>query len=294
MDKLKILVIGGTRFFGVHLARALLREGHEVTIATRGNAQDDFGNNIHRIMVDRSDAQAMKNAFRGKYYDVICDNIAYSSNDVRYLMEAVNCGRYILTSSASVYPELGLDTKESDFNADTHPLIWCKREDYSYDEIKRQAECALYQIYPAMSSAAVRLPYVIGEDDYTKRLYYYVEHIVKAIPMHVDNPSEEIAYIRSSEAGDFIAWLACSELVGPVNACSKGTITLEEIFAYIEKKTGKKPLINPEAEAAPYNQGEAFSLNTGKAEAAGYHFSELYCWIYELLDHFIAEALSNK
>lgn len=33
---MKILVLGGTRFFGVHLVNALLEDGHEVTIATRG------------------------------------------------------------------------------------------------------------------------------------------------------------------------------------------------------------------------------------------------------------------
>jgi nucleoside-diphosphate-sugar epimerase len=290
---MKILVVGGTRFFGVHLVRALLSKGHEVTIATRGNTKDDFGDSIHRVTVDRCDPEALRAAFRGEFYDVICDNIAYCSNDVKHLLEAVRCGRYILTSSASVYPELGLDTKEEDFRADTYPLIWCNREDYTYDEIKRQAECALVQTYPTLSSAAVRLPYVIGEDDYTKRLYYYVEKIVKGIPMQVDNPQAAISFIRSSEAGDFISWLAGSKLVGPINACSKGTVTLEEIFTYTHKKTGKKPILDPAAEAAPYSGGEAFFLNTQKAEVAGYPLSELSSWIYKLLDHYILEAMTN-
>ena len=151
----------------------------------------------------------------------------------------------------------------------------------------------MVQMYPALSSAAVRLPYVIGEDDYTKRLYYYVEKIIKGIPMQVDNLQAAISFIRSSEAGDFISWLVGSRLAGPVNACSMGTITLEEIFCYIENKTGKKPVLDPEAEAAPYTGGEAFSLNTRKAEEAGYTFSELRNWIYKLLDHYITEAITN-
>jgi nucleoside-diphosphate-sugar epimerase len=290
---MKILVVGGTRFFGVHLVQALLSKGHEVTIATRGNTKDQFGDSIHRVTVDRCDPEALQRAFLGEFYDVICDNIAYCSNDVKYLLEAVNCDRYILTSSVSVYPELGLDTKEEDFMPDSYPLTWCNREDYTYDEIKRQAECALVQTYPALSSAAVRLPYVIGEDDYTKRLYYYVEKIVKGIPMQVDNPQAAISFIRSSEAGDFISWLADSKLVGPVNACSKGTITLEEIFTYTQQKTEKKPVLNSEAEAAPYNGGEDFSLNTQNAEGAGFSFSELNSWIFKLLDHYILEAMTN-
>ena len=33
---MKILVLGGTRFAGIHLVNELLAKGHEVTIATRG------------------------------------------------------------------------------------------------------------------------------------------------------------------------------------------------------------------------------------------------------------------
>lgn len=290
---MKILVVGGTRFFGVHLVRALLRGEHEVTIATRGNTKDDFGESVHRVIVDRCDPVALKGAFQGEYYDVICDNIAYCSNDVKYLLEAVRCGRYLLTSSVSVYPELGLDMKEEDYAAKAHPLVWCNNQDYTYDEIKRQAEAALVQTYPELSSAAIRFPYVIGEDDYTRRLYYYVEKLVKGEALNVDNSKEAISFIQAREAGAFIAWLVGAELVGPVNACSKGSITLEEIFAYIEQRTGKKPVFDPDAEAAPYSGGEAFSLNTRKAEEAGYSFSELRGWLYQLLDYYITVAMAD-
>lgn len=33
---MNILVIGGTRFFGIHMVNELLTAGHDVTIATRG------------------------------------------------------------------------------------------------------------------------------------------------------------------------------------------------------------------------------------------------------------------
>lgn len=36
----KALVIGGTRFFGVHLVKSLLDMGVHVTVATRGTAAD--------------------------------------------------------------------------------------------------------------------------------------------------------------------------------------------------------------------------------------------------------------
>lgn len=35
---MNILVIGGTRFFGIHMVNELLTAVHDVTIATRGKA----------------------------------------------------------------------------------------------------------------------------------------------------------------------------------------------------------------------------------------------------------------
>ena len=40
---MRILVIGGTRYFGIHMVNKLLEQGHEVTIATRGKTPE----NIH-------------------------------------------------------------------------------------------------------------------------------------------------------------------------------------------------------------------------------------------------------
>ena len=40
---MKILVMGGTRYFGIHMVIKLLEQGHEVTIATRGKTPE----NIH-------------------------------------------------------------------------------------------------------------------------------------------------------------------------------------------------------------------------------------------------------
>ncbi|MCX7773710.1 MAG: NAD-dependent epimerase/dehydratase family protein, partial [Clostridia bacterium] len=53
---MNVLVLGGTRFFGVHLVKALLQKGHDVAIATRGNAKDAFGSRVERITIERTTA----------------------------------------------------------------------------------------------------------------------------------------------------------------------------------------------------------------------------------------------
>ncbi len=284
---MKILVLGGTRFFGIHMVRELLRLGHEVTIATRQRAKDDFGDSVHRIQVERTDPVSMAEAFKGMHFDVVFDKIAYCSNDIKYAMEAIDCDKYIYMSSTSVYEPKTMNTKEEDFDGRTRELVWCNRVDFPYEEIKRQAECALWQVYPDRKWIAVRYPFAIGEDDYTERLKFYVEHTIKGIPMHIDNLEYQMGYIRSDEAGKFLAFLADKDINGAINGSSPGTISLREIIDYVESRTGSKAVISDRGEAAPYNGEPEYSINTDKAEGLGFSFTNVRDWIFELLDYYI-------
>lgn len=173
-----ILVFGGTRYFGVHLVNELIKKGHHVTIATRGMTPDSFGTSVERIHVDRYDINQLKDIFKDKEFDIIYDNLAYSSQDIETLFNSLHCHRYILTSSNAVYP-FQLNTKEDDFVAAHHVLKMGVRSSFSYDEGKRQAESAIVQLHPQQKTTRVRFPVVLGKDDYTKRLYFYVENTIK-------------------------------------------------------------------------------------------------------------------
>ena len=63
---MNILVIGGTRFFGIPMIEELLKSGHDVTIATRGLSADSFGSRVKRLILDRADAQSVRNALSGR------------------------------------------------------------------------------------------------------------------------------------------------------------------------------------------------------------------------------------
>ena len=202
---MKILVIGGTRFFGIHMVNELLNNGHDVTIATRGYASDQYGDRVKRIILERTDEESVKRALSGTHYDVVIDKIAYCSNDIRYVLDVVDCDRYIHMSSTSVYNPKHINTIESDFDGFSKDFVWCDRFAFPYEQIKRQAEYALWQKYPDKNWIVVRYPFAIGKDDYTKRLLFYVEHTMKSIPMNIDNLDYQMGYIRSDEAGKFIA-----------------------------------------------------------------------------------------
>lgn len=286
---MRILVLGGTRYFGIPMVKELIAGGHDVTIATRGNAEDSFGDKVERIKVERTDADNMKKVFEGQHYDVVIDKIAYCSNDIKYAMEALNFDKYIYMSSTSVYDPKHINTKEADLDGMHRKMEWCTRSDYPYEEIKRQAECALWQEYRDKKWIAVRYPFAVGEDDYTKRLRFYVEYTMKEIPMHIDNLNCQMGYIRSDEAGKFLAFLADKDFSGAVNGSAHGTISLKEIIHYVEQKTGRKAVLSESGEEAPYNGEPEYSINTEAAERLGFRFSTLKDWIYDLLDYYIEE-----
>lgn len=284
---MNVLVLGGTRFFGVPMVKDLLEKGHKVTIATRGKANDDFGNKVNRIIVERTNAESMKEAFTGKHFDVVIDKIAYCSNDIQYAMDSISFDKYIYMSSTSVYNPKHLNTVEADFDGLSKDFVWCGRMDFPYEQIKRQAEYALWQKYPDKKWLAVRYPFAIGKDDYTKRLFFYVEHTVKSIPMNIDNLDCQMSFIRSDEAGKFLSFLVESDTVGAINGSADGTISLREIIRYIESKTGSKAIIDASGENAPYNGEPEYSINTDKAKSLGFKFLSLRGWIFDLLDYYI-------
>jgi nucleoside-diphosphate-sugar epimerase len=131
----------------------------------------------------------------------------------------------------------------------------------------------------------VRYPIVMGENDYTGRLDFYIEHIRDQKPMNIDDMDTKMAFIYEKDAGDFIAYLAEHFVSGPINGCSKEAVKISDIIELIEKRLGKKAVISQTGDNAPYNGIEdTLSFSTEKAESIGYRFRELKEWLYPLID----------
>ena len=119
----------------------------------------------------------------------------------------------------------------------------------------------------------MRYPVVLGENDYTGRLRFYIEHIKNEQPMNVDNPDAAMSFIHEKEAGEFMAYLVDHPICGAVNGCSNGVIKISEIISYAESKLGKNAILDESGDAAPFNGlTGTLSFNTEKAKEAGYSF----------------------
>ena len=288
----KVLVVGGTRFMGVQLVKELLAKGNQVTIATRGNKADPFGNRINRLIMDLADADSVSAALKGKSFDIVFDNLAYCSNYVRNLLSSVQCKRYIQLSSVEVYTPTKIDLKEEEFNPYKINQEWCDMS-AGYQKGKRQAEATIYQIFSEIPAVTVRIPYVTKTD----RLFYYCRNIVNQTPMKIDDIKRGFTFVQDTEVGRFLPWIAAQDYTGPINLASAGIVTIEEILKYIEKKTGKKAILDMEqGEESPFHEfnEQTFTMNMDKASNLGYSVSALRDWFWKLMDEYIARAVKEK
>ncbi|GAB4855668.1 Chloroplast stem-loop binding protein of 41 kDa b, chloroplastic [Ancistrocladus abbreviatus] len=113
----KILIMGGTRFIGVFLSRLLVKEGHQVTLFTRGKApitqqlpgepDEDFSNfksKILHLKGDRKDFEFVRSSLAAEGFDVVYDINGREADEVEPILDALpKLEQYIYCSSAGVY-----------------------------------------------------------------------------------------------------------------------------------------------------------------------------------------------
>ncbi|MCZ8539139.1 NAD-dependent epimerase/dehydratase family protein [Psychrobacillus psychrodurans] len=291
----KALVLGGTRFFGVQLVESLLKQGFDVTIASRGNVEDSFGDKVSRIKFDRLDVSNMQKNFVDTEWDIVFDQICYSSQEAIDAIDVFKgkTKKYVFTSSKSVYESVstGKGFTEEDFNPFEYSLNVGSKEDFSYGEGKRQAETAFFGRSP-FPVVAVRFPIVIGLNDYTERLNYYIRKVRDLEDVHFVNLEAAMDFISEEEAGDFLAWVGQSDFEGPINATSNGYVRMGELLEYIEEKVEKHANVvttTDEESGSPYNISETWLISNEKAKSLGYEFKDLK----EYLPGLIGEALAK-
>ncbi|MBH5319634.1 NAD-dependent epimerase/dehydratase family protein [Paenibacillus sp. GSMTC-2017] len=283
----KILVLGGTRFFGKRLVEGLVQNGHDVTIVTRGNMADSFGHSVKRLQVDRTDSTALEQALGSTSFDIVYDNICYTPQVAEDALKlfAGRTGRYILTSSGSVYNFGEQRLSEKDFDPYVYPVPDSYEQNIDYAEGKRLVEAVFLQ-KASFPVAAVRFPIVLGHDDYTRRLHFHVERVQQELPIGIPNLDAKMTYIRADEAASFLAWIGQMDLEGPFNAASYGEVSLREILAIIEQETGKRgQVVNEvdETNGSPFGITKPFVVDNAKAVAAGASFHQLRDWLPELI-----------
>jgi nucleoside-diphosphate-sugar epimerase len=142
---MRILVIGGNRFFGKKLVANLLKADHAVTLLNRQSHDDGFGSQITRIKCDRYNTNELQMKAGHQSWDLIYDQVCYEASEARGACEIFTnrAERYIFTSSQSVYDN-GANLKEADFDPKTYEFSTDVKSQSDYRTAKRQCESVFF------------------------------------------------------------------------------------------------------------------------------------------------------
>jgi nucleoside-diphosphate-sugar epimerase len=288
---MKVLVLGGTKYFGKRLVDLLIKEGHELTLATRGQAPDDFGNRVARRALDRTNPASLRALAATGRWDIVYDQICYGPDEALAACEAFDgrAGRYVHTSTGSVYTTYDL-RKEEDFDPYAYPLRYGPREAFEYGEGKRLAEAVYFQKarFPVV---AMRIPVVLGPDDYTERLEFHIDRVRAGKRIVVPRLAAETSFISSAETAAFLLWLGKSGVTGPINGCSDGRISMREILEVIEERVGRKAVVEssgPDEDATPFLDANSRYNDNSRARGLGFGFAAIHDWFGPLVDELAA------
>jgi nucleoside-diphosphate-sugar epimerase len=188
----RVLIIGGTRFIGWHIASALIRTGHSVCVFHRGSTPLAGLDGVSEILGERENLFSYRDRSRDFHPDVVIDCIGYTETDGRRLLETFAgwIPRLIFLSSCDVYRAHAVLHRATDDPVQATPLtedsplrtnVYPYRkyapepEDWRYDYDKIPVERMLLA-QPGLGTTVFRLPAVHGPRDYQLRVW---EHLRK-------------------------------------------------------------------------------------------------------------------
>lgn len=201
---MKILIIGGTRFLGKHLAESFKRNNHEVTLFHRGKtAAEGTIENVHEIIGDRDqDLSLLKN----NSWDVVVDTCGYFPKQVRKTAESLhqNVTSYIFVSSVSVYEDQSVRslTEEANTAVLTDPDVTEIGEHYG--ALKAACEQEVLDVFTDRA-LIIRPGLIVGPNDYTDRFTYWPDRGVRGGEILI--PSMQDQTVRFIDVRDLANWI---------------------------------------------------------------------------------------
>ena len=204
---MKLLILGGTRFLGRHLAQLALEAGHELTLLHRGRSGPElFPEAEHRI-ADRDGSLAV---LEDGEWDAAIDTSAYVPRQVHAVAEAL-AGRvstYQLVSTISVYADVNASAHGlTDETAEVQILEDPRTETITgatYGGLKALCEVAAWDGFEGRCLIA-RPGLLVGPHDPTGRFTWWVQRLLRGGEMLA--PGDPGATVQFIDARDAAAWL---------------------------------------------------------------------------------------
>jgi 2'-hydroxyisoflavone reductase len=296
---MKLLIIGGTRFVGLHLVAAALERGHEVTLFNRGTHSPA----LPEVETIHGDRNRDLDKLQGRRWDAVVDTCGYLPRNVKATVEVLSHSveRYVFISSQSAYADVSvpgvteaapLKSLTSEQLERAYQIDTSGEPSYGefYGGLKALCEQAAEEAMP-QRVVIVRPGLIVGPYDYTDRFTYWPLRVARGGEVLAPGrPERPVQLIDARDLAEWMVLLVERGGAGVYNAnrppntltmqnvldecklISKGDAVftwISEAFLHREKvfAWSEMPLWLPE-EQAPQLQGFMF-INCDKAFAAG-------------------------
>jgi 2'-hydroxyisoflavone reductase len=201
---MKVLIIGGTRFLGRHLAESFLRNNHEVTLFHRGKtAAPGLFQGVEEIIGDREQDLS---PLEKRSWDAVIDTCGYFPKHVRKSAEALreNVSSYLFVSSVSVYEDQSVRylTEEARTAVLKDPDTTEIGENYG--ALKAACEKEVQKVF-GEQALIIRPGLIVGPHDYTDRFTYWPHRGAQGGEILV--PEMKDPTIRFIDARDLADWI---------------------------------------------------------------------------------------
>jgi len=262
---MRVLMIGGTKFIGPHVARQFVNQGHEVLLYHRGQTEADLPKSIRHI---RSPLAAMPvlcfpHELLTESFDAIVHMISMGEADSRAAMEAFRgrASRVVALSSGDVYRaygrltrtepgpiEAGLLYEDSPLRSILYPYRKQAKSPadwvYDYEKILVEREILgsrdlpgvilrLPKVYGPGNNADLTTVYSFRHQPQWRWTHGYVENVAAAIVLAAGHPAASGRVYNVGEAstptvGDRLAWLPPSSI--PANESAKFNLAQDIVY----------------------------------------------------------------
>jgi len=288
---MKLLVIGGTRFLGRHVAAEALSLGYSVTLFHRGRTGAALFPEAEHVTGDRDGGL---DALRGRRWDAVVDTCAYVPRVARASAQllAGAASHYTLISSISVYPHpvpAGAD--------ESTPVA--KLEDPATEVVDGANYGALKALCEAEARAAfgerallARAGLLVGPHDYMDRFTYWIRRLARGGDVLVPDAGDDLLQlIDARDAARWILRMAERGAGGTFNLTGpERPIRLTEFLERVSKVLGVPARFVPvatdfltERGVVPFNtlplwapsSGSFMSVSVERALAQGLEFRPL-------------------
>ncbi len=271
---MRLLILGGTKFIGIHMTQLALDRGHTVTLFNRGKTNTELFPQVEHLHGDR-DAQL--DSLRGRKWDAVIDDSGFVPRHVRLSAEllAPNVGQYLFISTISVYASLSKPVTEDSPVGQLKDQTVEKVGPETYGPLKALSEKAAMTAMPGRATV-FRPGLIVGPDDSTDRFTYWPARAARGGEMLAPGtPQDPIQFIDARDLAAFALLAVETRIFGTYNVISPpGKFTMGQLVTGSIDAANEIAKPNPPPHAV---WASAEFLEKEKVEA----WSDMPAWIPE-------------